>query len=421
MSRTFILIFGVFVYLLLLIAPASAAPDSPNAPLVVIGSGTAASCQSEAAANAFGNAVTAGGTITFNCGAELVTIEVNTSVTDKTVIIDGENRVALSGDNLRQLFIVNGSGSLTVRNLILIDGQGFGGAAIRIDSPNASAYIYNSFLTSHNSEGNHGGAIFNVGTLVIDGSNLGANSSNGYGGAIFNNGGNVTITNSTLINNSARQGGAIFHSEGTVQITNSAIRSNRAEGSNPASGNQGGGIHIDVGTVTVVNSTFFDNRANGGGAIYTRANSLTLTNVTFNRNRADTGSALWQAAGQTTVRNTIFANPRNSNDSAESLNCDGPTINSGGRNIISDNSCTPNPSSVGDLHSTDAMLENPTFIGDNGGPTRTFMLMAGSPAIDYAQNCPATDQRGFPRPIGAGCDVGAVERGWLLFLPSLRR
>ncbi len=420
MSRQWIVMLGMFLCLLPWTAPVAAAPDAPDAPLVVIGSGTAASCQSQSAVNALSVAVAAGGTISFNCGVQMVTIPVNTSVTDQAVTIDGDNRISLSGDNLRQLFIVNGSGNLILRNLVLIDGQGFGGAAIRIDSPTAGAAIYNSFLISHNAEGNNGGAIYNVGTLVIHGSSLGANNSNGLGGAIFNNGGTVTITDSTLINNQARQGGAIYHAEGTLQISGSAIRSNRAQGSNPVNGNQGGGIHIDVGTATVVNSTFFDNLANGGGAIYTRATPLTLTNVTFNRNRADTGGALWQdAAGQTTARNTIFANSRNSNDSSASLNCDGPSITSGGRNIISDNSCLPNPGSVGDLHSTDPLLES--FINDNGGPTRTFLLLAGSPAIDYAQNCPATDQRGYPRPFGAGCDVGAVERGWLLFLPTTLR
>jgi hypothetical protein len=38
-------------------------------------------------------------------------------------------------------------------------------------------------------------------------------------------------------------------------------------------------------------------------------------------------------------------------------------------------------------------------------------LLPGSPAIDAAcsQWCLATDQRGYPRPYGAGCDIGAVE------------
>ena len=50
-------------------------------------------------------------------------------------------------------------------------------------------------------------------------------------------------------------------------------------------------------------------------------------------------------------------------------------------------------------------------LADNGGPTLTHLLEAGSPAIDAANGavCPATDQRGVARPQGAGCDVGAVE------------
>jgi len=38
-------------------------------------------------------------------------------------------------------------------------------------------------------------------------------------------------------------------------------------------------------------------------------------------------------------------------------------------------------------------------------------LLAGSPALDAADSasCPATDQRGIPRPFGAGCDIGAFE------------
>jgi hypothetical protein len=51
-------------------------------------------------------------------------------------------------------------------------------------------------------------------------------------------------------------------------------------------------------------------------------------------------------------------------------------------------------------------------LGDNGGPTRTHRLLPGSPAIDAAStpDCPPTDQRGVPRPQGAGCDIGSFER-----------
>jgi hypothetical protein len=418
MLRKLILFVGIAILGVQLSTTLAAADEnSPAAPLVVIGSGTAASCQTNAARNLLSSSVEAGGTITFNCGAAPVTIAVNTNVTDKTVVIDGENRVSLSGEKLRQLFLVNGSGNLTLNNIILIDGKGFGGAAIAVTSSNAQVTINNSFLTGHDAEDNNGGAIFNVGALIINHSNLGANKSKKYGGAIFNNGGAVTITNSTIINNEASQGGGVFHAEGTLTIDRSAIRSNRAVGSGSSTG---GGIHIDTGNGVIENSTFFDNRASAGaGAVYMKGSNLSITNATFNKNRADIGAALWNFAGQTTVKNTIFSGSRDYADTADSLNCDGPAATSAGRNIISDNTCVPNPGGMGDKFSTDPKLE--ASINDNGGPTRTFMLLADSPAIDYAQGCPATDQRGYPRPIGAGCDVGAVERGWLLFLPTLRK
>jgi hypothetical protein len=50
-------------------------------------------------------------------------------------------------------------------------------------------------------------------------------------------------------------------------------------------------------------------------------------------------------------------------------------------------------------------------LADNSGPTETHALFPGSVAIDAAllSECPATDQRGVPRPRGAGCDAGAYE------------
>ena len=60
---------------------------------------------------------------------------------------------------------------------------------------------------------------------------------------------------------------------------------------------------------------------------------------------------------------------------------------------------------------TNAVLIGP--LANNGGPTMTMGLLAGSPAIDAAgtntATFPPTDQRGVPRPIGKGCDIGAYE------------
>jgi len=53
-------------------------------------------------------------------------------------------------------------------------------------------------------------------------------------------------------------------------------------------------------------------------------------------------------------------------------------------------------------------------LTDNGGPTTSQALNAGSPALDAGPpsgaDCPASDQRGVSRPQGPGCDIGAFER-----------
>ncbi len=55
-------------------------------------------------------------------------------------------------------------------------------------------------------------------------------------------------------------------------------------------------------------------------------------------------------------------------------------------------------------------------LSSNGGPTLTFNLQPGSPAIDAIPGTPGVDfpvldQRGFPRPIGPLADIGALEFG----------
>ena len=69
-------------------------------------------------------------------------------------------------------------------------------------------------------------------------------------------------------------------------------------------------------------------------------------------------------------------------------------------------------------------------LQNNGGPTQTQALLKGSPAIDggnpngcidFAVTVVNTDQRGWRRPIGAACDIGAVEVGPSVYLPLILR
>ena len=62
---------------------------------------------------------------------------------------------------------------------------------------------------------------------------------------------------------------------------------------------------------------------------------------------------------------------------------------------------------------TDAAPINPLLgaLANNGGQTQTMALLNGSPAFNAGNNatCAATDQRGYLRPEGVACDIGAYE------------
>lgn len=101
-------------------------------------------------------------------------------------------------------------------------------------------------------------------------------------------------------------------------------------------------------------------------------------------------------------------------------NCSG-TITSQGHNLSSDNSCTASFTAPGDRNNTDPLLGP---LQNNGGPTPTRALLSGSPAINAGTivGCPATDQRGVPRPQGGTCDIGAFEMIFVyLYLPLVLR
>ena len=82
------------------------------------------------------------------------------------------------------------------------------------------------------------------------------------------------------------------------------------------------------------------------------------------------------------------------------------TVGTAGHNLADDETC--GLGGPDDRQGVDPLLG---VLADNGGPTATRALLAGSPAVDTADpvGCPGTDQRGTARPQGEGCDVGAFE------------
>jgi CSLREA domain-containing protein len=212
-----------------------------------------------------------------------------------------------------------------------------------------------------------GGAVSNTyaSSFSIVDSTFTSNSSTYGGGALYPNGGSATIKNSTFVDNSADTGGAIHSNSDSVEVTNSTFVWNSAVNH--------GAIDARLGTVTVNNSTFSGNTASGFG---------------------DTLGDQPAQGGSLQVGNSII--------SADGFdNCDGSVVDLG--NNVSwplDNDC---PGAQ-----NDPRLDS---LANNGGPTQTIALLAGSPAIDAGNNntCAVTDQRGVTRPQGEACDIGAFE------------
>lgn len=220
--------------------------------------------------------------------------------------------------------------------------------------------------------GGGGAGVNNSGTLTLSGVTISNNSEGvGFGGGGIFNSDNLTLINATVTGNSSQaSGGGIFTASGTLALTNVTINGN--------TGLTGGGLRFNAGTATLTNVTISGNTtANEGGG----------------------GICNGGVGGTATLRNTIVANDPSAG------NCSGPIISSG-HNLSSDNTCGFH--GTGDLNNTDPLLGP---LQDNGGPTFTHALLAGSPAIDAADptNFPATDQRGVTRPQGGGPDIGAYE------------
>lgn len=267
-----------------------------------------------------------------------------------------------------------------------------------------------------------GGGIYNKGSLTITQSVIANNITDGYqfnGGGIYNTS-VLTITASTIANNLAGtaasngDGGGLYSdgADSHVILQNSTISGNRS-----SNGGSGGGLwNSDGSTMTLINSTVSGNvsTGNGGGINNTRAAGLfTIRNSTITDNQAGwSGGGIWNDENSTLLyHNTIIAG---NTAAASGADCQSEAIlSSQGHNLVG-NSTGCDSSASGDL----TVVPTTVFPHvlqlrqvNEPGQTATHALAVGSPALDAGDDtvCPATDQRGVPRPQGSHCDIGAYE------------
>jgi len=283
----------------------------------------------------------------------------------------------------------------------------------------------------------YSGAIghFSPGSLTITASNISNDHAtyyyDSYGGALETDDGPTSIVSSTLENDTAGYGGALYlDSDEPVTLSNDTLSGNAAtyyyggaiydENSDQVtmtgdtftdnSADYGGGLFFDGDTEVLTNDTFDSNSGYYGAAIYFDTTDASLSNDTIANNQGVEGGGIYDPGDATSIVNTIVADNQGGN-------CyDGPagTSADAGYNLDSDSTCfAVGASGLTPEASGDQVSVNPDLgpLSSNGGPTQTDALLSGSPAIGHAlsASCPATDQRGVPRP--SACDIGAYQTG----------
>jgi serine/threonine protein kinase len=315
--------------------------------------------------------------------------------------------------------IVLASGDLSIAKSLVIRGPGASVIAISGRNSGHVVHVLRGSVTTISGLGfqqsNTGkteiGFILNDGTLTLINSRVSGNTSSGLGGGILNNSiGKLALIDSAVSGNTANYGGGIYNLNGTLTLTNSTVSGNMAK-------KEGGGIY-NFGKLTLTNSTVSGNTASGlGGGITFFGSQAIITFCTIYDNRAYEGGGIvleqnkqHNKPSHVEIRNSIIAG----NHAVTGPDIAGH-LTSYGYNLIQ-NTAGATMSNAGSV--TINLIGMAPGVGPlqyNGGPTQTYALLPGSPALDKIPTgvCHldgiSTDQRGVLRPQGPACDIGAYE------------
>lgn len=353
-------------------------------------------------------------------------------ITIERSTFEGNLQGGLSNENITSVLEIRDSNFISNAGVALINGGYINGPAGGVVT------VTDSIFEGPAIENRNGGTVTLLDTL------LKGNKSGNGGTAIVNANATFTMSNTTVTENFltgfASQGAGIINERsGIFLIEQSTISNNRAdEDSEEVTNdhdrcggilNQGNNLVDEVPTtMTIRNSTISGNRAlRSGGGLCAISSSpdrikVTIINSTIAGNRAveprdedEGGGGIFLFNGNLTLVNSIVANNYRGEGTTPDNIFQDPgfpgTITTQGVNL---SDTQPPGFGVDDLANR-APLLGP--LADNGGPTATHVLLAGSPALDAASGelCPAIDQRGEPRPADgnddgiAVCDIGAYE------------
>jgi hypothetical protein len=250
------------------------------------------------------------------------------------IIPGGTNYPSIDGSFVWQIFDVSNV-NLTLQNLTLMNGYTLDyGAAIY---NHGNLILKDCVLFANRAENptnapprdTSGGAIYNLGTVMVDRCGFTNNFASASGGAICNKG-TAAIYNSSFQGGEALwQGGAIANF-GTLTLTNSILTGNNSIGSGGALGNasnavalvldctftaninkySGGGAIMNSGSLTMKRSSFVDNISNNeqGGGSSNGGGALCNVGGTANLERCQVGPANLAIQGGGILNRSISSN-----------------------------------------------------------------------------------------------------------------
>lgn len=382
------------------------------------------------------------------------------------------NCVAGSGDdtigfaaNLQNSTITLAGQPLVISSNLTLTGSGQkidadGLSPVMTIDPSATTYVSNLTLT-----GGDSGFAPQAGGLNIIGQGPPSTSGTTFGPHLVQHkspithlpqaGQGVMLSRVTITGNTSKYAGGLVVGGGYASLYQCTVSNNSATSSVQ---NIAGGLVAFYSAVVIEDSTISGNTVPAGGSNPTGAaasyNSfLILANTTVSGNAATGTDYVTGGVAQSSNGGTYLFGAINSTISGNSATGTGTNLAGGlmvgaygngggaelGNTIIDGNTAsggsTPNIETVGtgvvdakysllgtELQATlagngNVFAANPKLgpLANNGGPTLTRALLAGSPAIDAGSNDDTqgfeTDQRGpgFDRIVGPSVDIGAFE------------
>lgn len=241
-------------------------------------------------------------------------------------------------------------------------------------------------------EADFGGAIWNEGTLTINGGSFEGNTAESAAGAIYNaDGAKLTVDGVSFKENTAKFGGAINNAK-TASDKEAAILTvkNSQFIGNTSLNSQGGAIR-NQGTITEISgSTFKGNKASNGGAINNGewGQIKLITNSVFDGNEATLENTAAMDGGAILNRGTIesiadstFTNNKTSGAGGAILNKDGASLTFNGTNTFTNNTAA---SKANDIHNsgTITVASGTTTLGSGYSQDAGSLTVQGGAALE---------------------------------------